>query len=117
MLEQTNKTKPAFNAPVKTLSKVVAPKVLVPQFHYPAGKPEDKPFKDDTETMKTISAEFRLQKESKMYKEQFAEVVKLIGLPKYWKSLVFKACTQFNKLSYVTYQNFEQVINFNNFNN
>lgn len=84
-------------------------KQLVPQFHYPNGKPDEKQFKDDPDTMKLVSAEFRLQKEAKVYKETFADIMKIIGLPKYWKILLFRALTLNTKLNYVTYTTFEQV--------
>lgn len=85
--------------------------VQIPQFHFPHGKPDDKQFKpaDDAEAMKQVSAEFRLQKDGKMLRENFADIMKLIGLPRYWKALLFKACTNNNKLTYVTYSQFEQV--------
>jgi len=82
--------------------------VIVPQFHFPNGKPDEKQFKDDPETMKLVSAEFRLQKDAKIYKETFADIMKIIGLPRYWKTLLFRACTLNNKLNYITYSSFEQ---------
>ncbi len=106
-LHDQSKSK-SLTSPVKTLNKILAPKVHVPQFYYPNGKPDEKPFKEDPETMKLVSAEFRMQKDGKMFKDKFAEVVKLIGLPKYWKQLLFKACTQYSKLTHVTYPTFEQ---------
>ncbi len=84
-------------------------KQIVPQFHYPNGKPDEKQFKDDPDTMKLVSAEFRLQKEAKVYKETFADIMKIIGLPKFWKILLFRALTLNTKLNYVTYTTFEQV--------
>jgi hypothetical protein len=97
------------SAVIKTSSNLLQPKIIVPQFYYPHGKPEEKQFKDDVDIMKMVNAEFRMQKDNKMYKEQFFDVVKLIGLPRYWKILLFRACTLVNNLNYVTYQTFEQV--------
>ena len=87
----------------------VQPKVQVPQFFYPHGKPDEKQFKDDADTMKLVSAEFRMQKDGKIFKENFAEIVKLVGLPRYWKILLFRACTVNNKLNFLTFATFEQV--------
>lgn len=96
---QTNLLKPKQQAVVN-----------VPQFYYPNGKPDEKHFKgiDDAETMKQINAEFKKCKEGKMFKDEFAEVCKLLGLPKYCKILLFRACTSSSKLNYLTYQLFEQ---------
>ena len=69
----------------------------MPQFFYPAGKPDQKQFKDDAETMKAIGAEFRSAKDGKMTKEPFDEVVKMVGLPKFWKTLLYRACSSPNK--------------------
>ena len=87
----------------------VQPKVQVPQFFYPHGKPDEKQFKDDSDTMKLVSAEFRMQKDGKIFKENFAEIVKIVGLPRYWKILLFRACTVNNKLNFLTFATFEQV--------
>ncbi len=86
-------------------------KLNVPQFYYPHGKPDERQFKgiDDVENMKAVSAEFRMSKDGKMFKEQFGEIVKMLGLPRYWKSLLFKACTINTKTNYVTYSSLEQV--------
>lgn len=86
-------------------------KVNVPQFYYPHGKPDERQFKgiDDVENMKAVSAEFRMSKDGKVFKEQFGEIVKMLGLPRYWKSLLFKACTFNTKTNYVTYSSLEQV--------
>ena len=81
----------------------------MPQFHFPTGKPDAKQFKDDAETMKALSSEFRLQKDGKMFKENFTDILKLLGIPKYWKTLLFRMCTAQNKLNFVTYANFESV--------
>lgn len=92
-------------------SKIQQKQALIPPFHFPSGKPDEKQFKsaDDTETMKLVNAEFRLQKDGKIYRETFADIMKIIGLPRYWKTLLFRSCTLNNKLNYVTYPSFEQV--------
>lgn len=81
--------------------------IHVPQFYFPNGKPEDR--KDDQEIFKLANAEFNTHKEGKVYKENFENVVKAIGLPKYWKILLFRACIGNSKLEYVTYSMFEQL--------
>lgn len=85
--------------------------INVPQFYFPHGRHDDRQFRsiDDVECMKQLSVEFKTKKEGKMFKEDFADVLKLLGLPSYWKILVFRACTTVNKLTYVTYSVFEQV--------
>lgn len=85
--------------------------INVPQFYFPHGRHDDRQFRsiDDVECMKQLSVEFKTKKEGKMFKEDFADVLKLLGLPSYWKILVFRACTAVNKLTYVTYSVFEQV--------
>ena len=85
--------------------------IHVPQFHFPHGRLEERQFKtiDDLETMKLISAEFKQSKEGKIFREDFGEVVKLLGLPIYWKNLLFRTCTATSKLTYVTYPILEQV--------
>ncbi len=82
-------------------------KIEVPQFYFPYGKPEDR--KDDQEIFKLASTEFNLHKETKVYKEDFENIVKAVGLPKYWKMLLFRACVGLSKLDYVTYSMFEQL--------
>jgi serine/threonine-protein phosphatase 2A regulatory subunit B'' len=59
--------------------------------------------------MKLISAEFRLAKDGKIYREEFGDIVKMLGLPRYWKILLFRACTLNSKINYVTYSILEQV--------
>lgn len=89
-----------------------APKPLnIPQFYYPHGKAEEKQFKsfDDSETMKLINNEFKLSKEGKIFREDFGEIVRMLGLPRYWKILLFRACTLNQKINYVTYPILEQV--------
>ena len=85
--------------------------IQVPQFHYPNGRPESKAFKtlDDPETIKAISALFKSSKDGKIFREDFGEVLKPLGLPRYWKSLLFRACTLNSKINYVTYPILEQV--------
>lgn len=96
-------------SPVKPSLAAKVPRVNVPQFFFPTGKPAEKPFKDDAETMKAIGAEFRLAKDGKMMKEQFDDIIKMVGLPKFWKTLLYRACSSINKHMFVTYANFEQV--------
>lgn len=83
----------------------------VPPFYFPHGRHDDKQFRsiDDLEAMRLVGAEFKTKKEGKMYKEDFADLCKLLGLPTYWKILLFRTCTNVNKLSYVTHAVFEQV--------
>lgn len=85
--------------------------INVPQFYFPHGRHDDRQFRsiDDVECMKQLSVEFKAKKDGKMFKEDFVEVTKLLGLPCYWKILLFRACTAANKLTYVTYSVFEQV--------
>lgn len=87
------------------------PKVTIPSFHFPHGRPDSRQFKssDDVECMKAIGAKFKsLGKDGKLNKDEFGEVVKLLDLPYYWKILIFRACTQNAKLNYITYSAFEQ---------
>lgn len=83
----------------------------VPQFFFPHGKSDDKQFRsiDDVENMKLISAEFKSKKDGKIFKEEFEQITKMLGLPRFWKILLFRACTLNSKLNYVTYSVLEQV--------
>ena len=85
--------------------------VQVPQFHFPNGRLEEKQFKtmEDIDTWKMIGIEFKQHKEGKIIREDFGEVVKLLGLPIYWKNLLFRSCVLTSKANYVTYPVLEQV--------
>ena len=102
LLKSINQTLKAAVQKQQTLQKIE-----VPQFYFPFGKPEDR--KDDQEILKLASNEFGLHKENKVYKENFESIVKAVGLPKYWKMLLFRACIGTSKLDYVTYSMFEQL--------
>ena len=84
---QTNDTKSKLNKYVnRPLQRSQQSHIHVPQFHFPHGRLEDRQFKtiDDLETMKLISVEFKQSKDGKIFREDFGEVVKLLGLPIYW---------------------------------
>ncbi|CAF0791931.1 unnamed protein product, partial [Brachionus calyciflorus] len=89
-------------------TKTVNKKLNIPQFHFPSGRPDEKKFKNDADTMKLVSQEFKQVKDGKMSKDEFAQVCKLIGLPKFWKILLFRTCTNTSKLNYLTFNVFEQ---------
>ena len=55
-----------------------------------------------------ISAEFQARKDGLMSKDDLSEVLKLLGLPKYWKALFIKACNLNSNLNVITYSMFEQ---------
>lgn len=95
-------TSPAQIKPNKQVKKA-----NIPQFHFPNGRPDDKVFKNDQETLKLISLEFKLFKDGKLNKDDLAQVCKIIGIPKYWKALLFRACTTASKLPHVTFSSFE----------
>ena len=109
---QINDTKSKLNKYVnRPLQRSQQSHIHVPQFHFPHGRLEDRQFKtiDDLETMKLISVEFKQSKDGKIFREDFGEVVKLLGLPIYWKNLLFRTCTLNSKINYVTYPILEQV--------
>jgi hypothetical protein len=84
----------------------------IPAFHFPTGRPESRQFKscEDVEAMKAIAAKFKASKEGgKILRDEFGEIVKMLDLPLYWKTLVFRACTLNSKFNYVTYPILEQV--------
>ena len=82
----------------------------MPAFYFPNGKPDERQFKtcEDVEAMRAIQAEFRLGKDGKLNRDEFADIVKMLGLPRYWKTLLFRACTSNGKLTHVTYPMLEQ---------
>lgn len=95
----------------RTLQRSQQSQIQVPPFHFPNGRLEEKQFKtiDDVEIWKQISIEFKQSKDGKIFRENFGDVVKLLGLPIYWKNLLFRTCTLNSKTTYVTYQLLEQV--------
>jgi hypothetical protein len=84
----------------------------IPAFHFPTGRPDSRQFKscEDVETMKAIASKFKASKEGgKIMKDEFGEIVKMLDLPLYWKTLILRACTLNSKFNYVTYPILEQV--------
>ena len=95
----------------RTFQRSQQSQIQVPPFHFPNGRLEEKQFKtiDDVEVWKQINIEFKQSKDGKIFREEFGDVVKLLGLPIYWKNLLFRTCTLNSKTTYVTYQILEQV--------
>ena len=102
LLKSINQTLKAAVQKQQTLQKIE-----VPQFYFPFGKPEDR--KDDQEILKLAQNEFNLHQDGKVYKDDFENIVKAVGLPKYWKLILFRSCIGSSKLDYVTYSMFEQL--------
>lgn len=100
--------KQPISSPVQIKTNKQVKKANIPQFHFPNGRPDDKIFKNDQETMKLVSLEFKLYKDGKLTKDDLGQVCKIIGLPKYWKALLFKSCINASKLTHVTFSSFEQ---------
>ena len=114
--DSSNKQQQAANSPRlpsgDSLAKSQAKhKPNVPAFYFPSGKPGEREFKgvDDSETMKQIQAKFKSSKDGKILREDFGDIVKMLDLPRYWKSLLFRECTLNSKINYVTYPILEQV--------
>ncbi len=93
------------------INKQSKPKPNIPTFYFPSGKPHERQFKgvDDLENMKLIQAKFKSSKDGKILREDFGDIVKMLDLPRYWKSLLFRECTLNSKINYVTYPILEQV--------
>lgn len=84
----------------------------IPQFYFPNGKPQDRQ-KDDFELLRAVQIEFNSIKDGKLTKEYSEKLAKAIGLPKYWKMILFRACLHSINLNtnlkqdYLTYSQFE----------
>ena len=67
--------------PLKTPQAPAQPQIHVPQFYFPHGKPEEKQFKNssDLDAMRQVNAEFRNHKDGKLFKEDFSDLLKLLG--------------------------------------
>lgn len=67
--------------PLKPAQAPSQPQIHVPQFYFPHGKPEDKQFKtsSDLDAMRQVNAEFRNHKDGKLFKEDFSDLLKILG--------------------------------------
>jgi len=100
-----NKT-PKASATTTITQQQQQPKVQIAKFYFPNGRPEER--KEDQEILKAVSYEFSLSKDGKICKEDFDGVVKAVGLPKFWKNLLFRNCASNSKNDFVTLSMFEQ---------